>query len=149
MSWPWSLVVGDNKRALDEYTSKIFMNGHNTISMHNTCEDSLLASPLILDLVLVCELSERITLKKEGAKDVEHMHSVLSVLSYMLKAPLVPRGTPAVNALFAQRECVINIFRAREPHAAGEQAGRRDRRAPVNLGWLDSNRPAGSTATCI
>ncbi|CEG42668.1 inositol-3-phosphate synthase [Plasmopara halstedii] len=104
--------VGDSKRALDEYTSKIFMNGNNTISMHNTCEDSLLATPLILDLVLVCELAERITIKKEGAKDFEHMHSVLSILSYMLKAPLVPRGTPVVNALFAQRECMINIFRA-------------------------------------
>uniref|UniRef100_A0AAV1TCB0 inositol-3-phosphate synthase n=1 Tax=Peronospora matthiolae TaxID=2874970 RepID=A0AAV1TCB0_9STRA len=104
--------VGDSKRALDEYTSKIFMNGTNTISMHNTCEDSLLASPLILDLVLICELAERITLKKEGASDFEHLHSVLSLLSYMLKAPLVPRGTPVVNALFAQRECMINLFRA-------------------------------------
>ncbi|KAI9905182.1 hypothetical protein PsorP6_013828 [Peronosclerospora sorghi] len=104
--------VGDSKRALDEYTSKIFMNGNNTISMHNTCEDSLLATPLILDLVLVCELAERITIKKEGASDFEHLHSVLSILSYMLKAPLVPRGTPVVNALFAQRECMINIFRA-------------------------------------
>jgi len=104
--------VGDSKRALDEYTSKIFMNGTNTISMHNTCEDSLLASPLILDLVLVCELAERISIKKEGAADFEHMHSILSILSYLLKAPLVPRGTPVVNALFAQRECMINIFRA-------------------------------------
>merc|ERR1712146_157542 len=43
--------VGDSKRALDEYTSKIFMNGTNTIVMHNTCEDSLLATPLIIDLV--------------------------------------------------------------------------------------------------
>ncbi|CAI5745273.1 unnamed protein product [Peronospora destructor] len=104
--------VGDSKRALDEYTSKIFMNGNNTISMHNTCEDSLLASPLILDLVLVCELAERITIKKEGTSDFEHLHSILSILSYMLKAPLVPRGTPVVNALFAQRECMINLFRA-------------------------------------
>merc|ERR1719282_2144559 len=29
--------VGDSKRAMDEYTSKIFMNGTNTIVMHNTC----------------------------------------------------------------------------------------------------------------
>ena len=43
-------AVGDSKRAMDEYTSKIFMNGINTIVMHNTCEDSLLATPLILDL---------------------------------------------------------------------------------------------------
>lgn len=52
--------VGDSKRALDEYTSEIFMGGKNTISMHNTCEDSLLASPLIFDLVIMAELCERI-----------------------------------------------------------------------------------------
>lgn len=42
--------VGDSKRALDEYENEIFMGGRKTISIHNTCEDSLLASPLILDL---------------------------------------------------------------------------------------------------
>lgn len=104
--------VGDSKRAMDEYTSKIFMNGTNTIAMHNTCEDSLLATPLILDLVLVCELGERITFLREGEMEYESFHSVLSILSYLLKAPLVPAGTPVVNALFAQRECMINIFRA-------------------------------------
>ncbi len=35
-------AVQDSKRALDEYTSEIFMGGRNTIAMHNTCEDSLL-----------------------------------------------------------------------------------------------------------
>ena len=52
--------VGDSKRAMDEYMSEIFMGGHNTISMHNTCEDSLLAAPIILDLVLLAELTGRI-----------------------------------------------------------------------------------------
>lgn len=58
--------VGDSKRAMDEYTSEIFMGGTNTIVMHNTCEDSLLAAPIILDLVLLAELSTRIQLKAEG-----------------------------------------------------------------------------------
>lgn len=58
--------VGDSKRAMDEYTSEIFMGGKNTIVMHNTCEDSLLAAPIILDLVLLAELSSRIQLKAEG-----------------------------------------------------------------------------------
>jgi len=105
-------AVGDSKRAMDEYMSKIFLNGTNTIAMHNTCEDSLLAAPLMLDLVLICELSERITLKRREEQEFERLHSVLSLLSYMLKAPLVPQNTPVVNALFAQRECLINIFRA-------------------------------------
>ena len=55
--------VGDSKRALDEYTSEIFMGGHNTIVLHNTCEDSLLAAPLIIDLVIIAELCERIQVR--------------------------------------------------------------------------------------
>lgn len=51
---------------MDEYTSEIFMGGKNTIVLHNTCEDSLLAAPIILDLVLLAELSTRIQLKAEG-----------------------------------------------------------------------------------
>jgi len=57
--------VGDSKRAMDEYTSEIFMGGKNTIVLHNTCEDSLLAAPIILDLVLLAELSTRIQFKAE------------------------------------------------------------------------------------
>ena len=29
-------TVADSKRAMDEYTSEIFMGGTNTIAMHNT-----------------------------------------------------------------------------------------------------------------
>ena len=106
--------VGDSKRAMDEYTSQIFLGGTNTIVMHNTCEDSLLASPIILDLVILCELCERIRVKRAGESDdkYESFHSVLSILSYLLKAPIVPPNTPVVNALAAQRLCIVNIFRA-------------------------------------
>jgi len=106
--------VGDSKRAMDEYTSEIFLGGRNTIVMHNTCEDSLLASPIILDLAILCELCERITIKRAADEDTsfERFHTVLSLLSYLMKAPLVPPGTPVVNALAAQRQSIINIFRA-------------------------------------
>jgi myo-inositol-1-phosphate synthase len=39
------------------------MNGENTIAMHNTCEDSLLAVPLIIDLAILAELMQRIKWK--------------------------------------------------------------------------------------
>ena len=82
-------AVGDNKRALDEYYAEIFMGGHQTISMFNVCEDSLLASPLIIDLVVVAELMTRISWRAhvDGAADTDYkgFHSVLSILSYMLK----------------------------------------------------------------
>jgi len=105
-------AVKDSKRAMDEYTSKIFLGGTNTISMHNTCEDSLLAAPLIIDLVILTELMERITWKTPDMKDFDKFDSVLAILSYLLKAPLVPKGTQIVNALFKQRACMENIFRA-------------------------------------
>ena len=82
-------AVGDNKRALDEYYAEIFMGGHQTISLFNVCEDSLLAAPLIIDLVLVAEMMTRISWKLESqgpsSEDYKGFHSVLSVLSYMLK----------------------------------------------------------------
>jgi myo-inositol-1-phosphate synthase len=104
--------VADSKRAMDEYTSEIFMGGKNTIVMHNTCEDSLLATPLIYDLVILGELCQRVQVKKEGESEWESFHPVLSLLSYMLKAPLVPDGAPVVNALFAQRCAIVNFMRA-------------------------------------
>jgi len=103
--------VGDSKRAMDEYTSKIFMGGTNTIVMHNTCEDSLLAAPLIVDLAILCELMGRVRVSRNGGRE-EMFHPVLSILSYMLKAPIVPPGTPIVNALFTQRASIVNLLRA-------------------------------------
>ncbi|KAK1869648.1 hypothetical protein I4F81_012118 [Pyropia yezoensis] len=105
-------AVGDSKRALDEYTSDIFMGGTNTIVAHNTCEDSLLASPLILDLAILAELSTRITYRTPEMQRHTHFHPVLSLLSYLLKAPIVPDGAPVVNALFKQRACLDNLLRA-------------------------------------
>lgn len=127
--------VGDSKRALDEYMSEIFMGGLNTIAMHNTCEDSLLATPLILDLVILTELMTRVTYRAEAAKTAAEaalptaeaataaasdapsgwnsFHPVLTILSYLLKAPLqIPNGPPVVNALFKQRACIDNVLRA-------------------------------------
>ncbi|KAI1432108.1 myo-inositol-phosphate synthase [Xylaria sp. CBS 124048] len=110
-------AVGDNKRALDEYYGEIFLGGHQTISIFNVCEDSLLASPLIIDLALVTEMMTRIQWRAHSTNSAAEdeftgFHSVLSILSYMLKAPLTPPGTPVVNALVKQRAALINIFRA-------------------------------------
>ncbi|XP_040273572.1 inositol-3-phosphate synthase 1 [Bufo bufo] len=104
--------VGDSKRAMDEYTSEIMMGGTSTIVIHNTCEDSLLASPIILDLVMLTDLCQRITFCTEKDQDFQTFHSILSILSFLCKAPLVPEGTPVINALFRQRNCIENILRA-------------------------------------
>lgn len=86
--------------------------------MTNICEDSLLASPLIIDLTILAELMTRIswrassTAEQAATKDYKGFHSVLSILSYMLKAPCVPPGTPVINSLAKQRAAMSNIFRA-------------------------------------
>ena len=104
--------VADSKRAMDEYTSEIFLGGRSTIVMHNTCEDSLLAAPIILDLCILAELTTRIRLRADGEAEAQPLHPVAVLLSYLTKAPLVPAGTPVVNALAKQRAMLENVFRA-------------------------------------
>nr|XP_053657541.1 inositol-3-phosphate synthase 1-A-like [Cherax quadricarinatus] len=104
--------VGDTKRAMDEYSSEIMMAGTNTIVVHNTCEDSLLAAPLIIDLVVLAELCQRIHFRVDNQPDFQAFNSALSILSYLCKAPVVPAGTPVVNSLFRQRSCIENVLRA-------------------------------------
>ncbi|XP_051942002.1 inositol-3-phosphate synthase 1-A-like [Hippocampus zosterae] len=104
--------VGDSKRAMDEYTSEIMMGGLNTIVLHNTCEDSLLASPIILDLAILTELCQRVRFRPDGEDHFQSFHSVLVLLSFLCKSPLVPPGTPVINAFFRQRASIENILRA-------------------------------------
>ena len=169
--------VADSKRAMDEYTSEIFMGGRNTIALHNTCEDSLLAAPIILDLAILTELLTRIEVrawrllsascsetqtlgththlcdihgaiatvlrcaapartvqcqaavlsqsvcrvsetsspvqvKRDDQEDLHAMHPVAVLLSYLTKAPLVPDGSPVINALARQRAMLENVMRA-------------------------------------
>lgn len=104
-------TVGDSKRALDEYVSSIFMGGLNTISIYNVCEDSLLAAPLIIDLAILAELMTRVEYKTNEMTYFASFHSVLSILSFLLKAPIVPNGTPVVNSLAKQRKAIENILR--------------------------------------
>ncbi|KIJ52571.1 hypothetical protein M422DRAFT_156269 [Sphaerobolus stellatus SS14] len=106
-------AVGDSKRAIDEYYSEIMMGGRSVINIFNECEDSLLATPLILDLSILAELLTRIQYREVG-KDEEFkpLYSVLSLLSYMLKAPLVKPGTDVVNSLSRQRNGLEQFLKA-------------------------------------
>ncbi|XP_077416965.1 inositol-3-phosphate synthase 1-A-like isoform X2 [Vanacampus margaritifer] len=136
--------VGDSKRAMDEYTSEIMMGGLNTIVLHNTCEDSLLASPIILDLAILTELCQRMSFRPDGEDHFQPFHSVLVLLSFLCKAPLVPPGTPVINAFFRQRASIENIMRAclglpPQSHMLLEEKLQRS--------FLSTQRPNGDTAT--
>lgn len=109
-------AVGDSKVAMDEYYSELMLGGHNTVSIHNVCEDSLLATPLIIDLVVMTEFLSRVQYRKAGSaqgpgEGFQALHSVLSFLSYWLKAPLTRPGAEPVNRLNKQRAALENLIR--------------------------------------
>ncbi|CAH6718424.1 inositol-3-phosphate synthase [[Candida] jaroonii] len=104
-------AVGDSKVAMDEYYSELMLGGHNKISIHNVCEDSLLATPLIIDLVVMTEFFSRVSYKKKSDKDYDNFYSVLTLLSYWLKAPLAKPGFKPINGLNKQRLAVENLLR--------------------------------------
>lgn len=130
-------AVGDSKRAMDEYYSAIAMGGKNTISIHNVCEDSLLASPVIIDLAILIELFTRIEVAVGPAPgEFRPFHPLMgSVLGFLLKAPQTAPGVPLVNSLFKQRLCLENLLRA----CAGL--------APANMMNLERNIEAAATRT--
>lgn len=127
-------AVGDSKRAIDEYYSEIMGGGRSTINIFNECEDSLLATPLILDLTILAELLTRINyreLTNDPDAGFKPLYPVLSLLSYMLKAPLVKpgvyfilssltsviymrlrAGTDVVNSLSRQRNALEAFLKA-------------------------------------
>ncbi|PCH35684.1 Myo-inositol-1-phosphate synthase [Wolfiporia cocos MD-104 SS10] len=107
-------AVGDSKRAIDEYYSEIFCGGRSTINIFNECEDSLLATPLILDLAILTELLTRVKCRDVSKQQAEFepLYPILSLLSYMLKAPLVKPGTDVVNSLNRQRNALEAFLKA-------------------------------------
>jgi Myo-inositol-1-phosphate synthase len=106
-------AVGDSKVAMDEYYSELMLGGHNKISIHNVCEDSLLATPLIIDLVIVTEFLQRVHYKKAEESDEKYQdfYAVLTLLSYWLKAPLSKPGFKPINGLNKQRQALENLMR--------------------------------------
>merc|ERR1719258_341241 len=95
--------VGDSKRAKDEYSAEIFMGGQQTIVMHNTCEDSLLATPLILDLAILADMCSRIQYKTAGLSEWSDFHPIMS--------------RTAVTLTWRQRQ---QVWRLARPSRCGE-----------------------------
>ncbi len=101
--------VGDSKRAMDEYYNKLFLDGRQTFAIHNTCEDSLLAVPLILDIILFAEFFSRVKIKIQDEEE-KPFSSCLSLLSFFFKAPIV-NDEPLINAFFKQKYSLENFIR--------------------------------------
>lgn len=103
--------AGDSKKAIDEYVSEIFLGGRQVWSIYNVCEDSLLATPIILDLILLTELLERIEWKSDEEDNFHRFDNVLSVLGYLCKAPRTRDQAPLINSLFRQKNSIENLFK--------------------------------------
>lgn len=105
-------------------------------SIYNTCQDSLLATPLIIDLCIIAELLTRVTYRENESDEFQkvrcanaqasqhHMltspflypthqlYSVLGLLSYLLKAPLTKPGVDPINSLGRQRGALESFMKA-------------------------------------
>ena len=81
---------------MDEYTSEICMGGHNTVVLHNTCEDSLLAAPIILDLLILAELCERIEVKT-GKQVISGWSPISTLKMSTLKMSAPKMSTPKMS----------------------------------------------------
>jgi len=98
--------VGDTKKAMDEYTSEIFLQGHNTIMTYNICENSALAAPVIIDLCLLAELMTRIFV------DNKPMGPALSYLSYFFKKPVTNHTEYILNSFSRQSQALTSLLKA-------------------------------------
>ena len=73
----------------------------------------MLATPLILDLAILAELLTRVKYRDASAPgEFKPLYPVLSLLSYMLKAPLVKPGSDVVNSLNRQRNALEAFLKA-------------------------------------
>ena len=82
------------------------MGGVNTISSYNICEDSLLAVPIMIDMIVLGELFSRITIDKQS------LGPVLSYLSFFFKAPITNHPEYIVNSFTRQRQTLVNFLKA-------------------------------------
>lgn len=103
--------VNDSKRAIDEYFSELFLDGRNTLSIYNVCEDSLLAVPIILDIILFSDLFSRTVFKNDDNDDLFKFSTNLSLLSFFFKAPVNLTNQPIINSFFKQRYALENFIK--------------------------------------
>ena len=82
------------------------MGGINTIESYNVCEDSLLAAPVMLDLLITGELLTRMSI------DGKKMGPVMSYLSFYFKAPVTNHHEYVINSFSRQRLTLINLLKA-------------------------------------
>lgn len=82
------------------------MGGVNTISSYNICEDSLLAVPIMIDMIVLGELLTRIQINDKA------LGPVFSYLSFFFKQPITNHPEFLVNSFTRQRMTLVNLMKA-------------------------------------
>ncbi len=91
---------GDNKESWDNIDIFGWMDYPMQIKINFLCRDSILAAPVMLDLILFSDLAQR-----------AGMYGILEWLSFYFKSPMVKEGLYPENDLFVQRSKLLNTLR--------------------------------------
>jgi myo-inositol-1-phosphate synthase len=91
---------GDNKESWDNIDIFGWMDYPMQIKINFLCRDSILAAPVMLDLILFSDLAQR-----------AGMYGILEWLSFYFKSPVVKKGLYPENDLFVQRSKLQNTLR--------------------------------------
>jgi myo-inositol-1-phosphate synthase len=91
---------GDNKESWDNIDIFGWMDYPMQIKINFLCRDSILAAPVMLDLILFSDLAQR-----------AGMYGILEWLSFYFKSPMVKEGLYPENDLFVQRSKLQNTLR--------------------------------------
>lgn len=91
---------GDDKESWDNIDIFGWMDYPMQIKVNFLCRDSILAAPVVLDLVLFADLAAR-----------AGMHGIQEWLSFYFKSPMAGEGLYAENDLFIQQIKLMNTLR--------------------------------------
>ncbi len=92
--------IGDNKEAWDNIDIFGWLGYPMQIKVNFLCRDSILAAPIVLDLVLFIDLAQRAGL-----------YGIQEWLSFYLKSPMVAEGLYPEHDLFIQLKKLKNTLR--------------------------------------
>lgn len=90
----------DNKESWDNIDIFGWMDYPMEIKINFLCRDSILAAPVMLDLILFSDLAQR-----------SGMHGIQEWLSFYFKSPMTKQGLYPENDLFVQRSKLLNTLR--------------------------------------
>ena len=97
---------GDNKEGWDNIDIFGWLGYGMQIKIDFLCRDSILAAPLVLDLVLLLDLASRCNL-----------YGIQEWLSFYFKSPQAAPGLPPMHDIFMQNHKLLNTLR----HLQGEE----------------------------